>query len=302
MNINLTQKYIKHTHWIFSPVFILIYVIFSCAQALPFYQLTKDNQTLYLVGTMHLGKANDQLSEKLQEAIRHSDEIILELDSQQAQKTAALIETLRCNTPCLQQDLKESLIHELSKLSGIDISKMSAPLAYITLTIDSFTRLGFEPRFGTETLIMQYADLHKIPVSGLETAEEQVKLIKETPLKLIIADLKLLVTEPDFIQAEINTFYNTWKEGDVESLYEVTHDEEVLKKRYHGYDDNVITVYQNYIQAILPKRNHRFIDRLLPKITAQSTKMIAVGALHLGGEEGLIRLFKNEGYTIKSLE
>lgn len=301
MNITITNKYKMRISWIFTPLLILIYIILSTAEALPFYQLTKGKQTLYLVGTMHLGKKDDHLSEKLQDAINRSDEVILEIDPQQAQKIGPLLETLRCDKPCLHQDLKENLIYELNKISKININNMSAPLAYLTLTIDSFTKLGFESRFGTERLITQHANAYQIPLSGLETAEEQVDLIKKIPLKLIIADLKLLVTELDYVQAEINTFYSIWQEGDIESLFDSVHDDELIKKKYQDYED-VITMYQHYMQSVISERNHRFIDRLLTKIPAESTTLIAVGALHLGGEEGLIRLLKNEGYTIKTLE
>lgn len=51
---------------------------------------------------------------------------------------------------------------------------------------------------------------------------------------------------------------------------------------------------------ILTNRNHIFVERSLPWMEKQAT-FIAVGAGHLPGEEGVLRLFEERGYTVTKL-
>ena len=56
-------------------------------------------------------------------------------------------------------------------------------------------------------------------------------------------------------------------------------------------------VFNRYIQAILYKRNERMLERVIPHIKKGSA-FIAVGALHLIGDKGLLRMLKKKSYII----
>ncbi|MEO3427318.1 TraB/GumN family protein [Pelagibius sp. CAU 1746] len=51
---------------------------------------------------------------------------------------------------------------------------------------------------------------------------------------------------------------------------------------------------------ILTNRNHIFVERALPHMREDST-FVAVGAGHLPGEEGVLRLFEERGYKVTKL-
>ena len=56
-------------------------------------------------------------------------------------------------------------------------------------------------------------------------------------------------------------------------------------------------VFNRYIQGILYDRNERMLDRIIPYLDNGSA-FIAVGALHLAGEKGLLHMLKNKNYRI----
>jgi len=56
-------------------------------------------------------------------------------------------------------------------------------------------------------------------------------------------------------------------------------------------------VFDRYIQGILYDRSERMLDRIIPYLKDGSA-FIAVGALHLAGEKGLLHLLKNKKYKI----
>ena len=51
---------------------------------------------------------------------------------------------------------------------------------------------------------------------------------------------------------------------------------------------------------LLDTRNLRWIETLEPKL-AEGDRVVAVGALHLGGETGLLRLLEDRGFTVRRL-
>jgi len=56
-------------------------------------------------------------------------------------------------------------------------------------------------------------------------------------------------------------------------------------------------IFDRYIQGILYDRNERILERIIPYLDNGSA-FVAVGALHLAGEKGLLHLLKNKNYII----
>ncbi len=59
-------------------------------------------------------------------------------------------------------------------------------------------------------------------------------------------------------------------------------------------------IFDRYIQGILYDRNERMLDRIIPYLKDGSA-FIAVGALHLAGEKGLLQMLKKKKYIITQI-
>lgn len=70
-----------------------------------------------------------------------------------------------------------------------------------------------------------------------------------------------------------------------------------LQKLYSIYPDDSLAL-KKISKEILYDRNYSWM-KVIPDIIKEKSTFIAVGAVHLGGEEGLIDLLKKEGYTIE---
>jgi uncharacterized protein YbaP (TraB family) len=57
---------------------------------------------------------------------------------------------------------------------------------------------------------------------------------------------------------------------------------------------------ERFNRDLLAERNHRMVRRL-QELLDQGNTFIAVGALHLPGEEGMLRLLQQRGYTVRVL-
>jgi uncharacterized protein YbaP (TraB family) len=77
----------------------------------------------------------------------------------------------------------------------------------------------------------------------------------------------------------------TYTEGNLTKLYELSQKSDIKGDAQ---------------KALITQRNHNMADRIDVKIK-NTSMFIAVGALHLPGEEGVIRLLEKKGYTVKNV-
>jgi uncharacterized protein YbaP (TraB family) len=76
----------------------------------------------------------------------------------------------------------------------------------------------------------------------------------------------------------------------------VNQDINALNKMINGDAD-----LSNYTQILLVNRNKNWIP-IMGKMANKKTTFFAVGAGHLPGKEGVIRLLRAEGYTVTAIK
>jgi uncharacterized protein YbaP (TraB family) len=52
-----------------------------------------------------------------------------------------------------------------------------------------------------------------------------------------------------------------------------------------------------FLRRLIDDRNVQMVERMLPRLQRGST-FIAIGALHLPGEKGILQLLAEKGYTV----
>lgn len=126
------------------------------------------------------------------------------------------------------------------------------------------------------------------PVIGLETLEEQMKALNTIPVEEQAKQLVEAVKKAQKMKYNNKTMDELMKyytQGDLTKLYEYSQKSELKGEAQ---------------EALITQRNHNMADRIDTKIK-NTSMFIAVGALHLPGEEGVIRLLEKKGYTVKSM-
>lgn len=127
-------------------------------------------------------------------------------------------------------------------------------------------------------------------VVGLESVEEGFVKYDTIPMDQQVAMLKALV-DHYHQQRQGAPIVQAYVDGDLALLAAI--DEEMWSR----YPEDVAAMLEF---RILTNRNHIFVERALPHMREDST-FIAVGAAHLPGEEGVLRLFEQRGYTVTRL-
>lgn len=127
-------------------------------------------------------------------------------------------------------------------------------------------------------------------VSGLETAIEQMEAMASLPMDFhirgLIDTLKLGARSDDVVETMI-VLYKAGRTGMYWPLFEATlGDGGALGEGYAAFEQTIIT-----------NRNQTMVDRAEP-LLAEGGVFMAVGALHLPGEKGIVELLRAKGYRV----
>jgi uncharacterized protein len=133
-----------------------------------------------------------------------------------------------------------------------------------------------------------------IGVSGLETLDQQFGALASVPeadqVELLKAGLRLYERIDDFLETTVQ-LYLARRLGAIWPLQlELAEQVGVPPVAFSSLEQSLVTT-----------RNHGMRERALPHLD-EGGAFIAVGALHLPGPHGLVRLLREAGYTVTALE
>lgn len=126
-------------------------------------------------------------------------------------------------------------------------------------------------------------------VHGLETIQEQLDVFATMSLDdqvMLLKDAVAHFHEIDALHAELLT---AWKQRDLARLVAINAG--VLATGDQQFADD-------FQKRLIVSRNRLMVDRMQPHLKRGST-FVAVGALHLPGEKGLLTLLEQRGYTLR---
>ena len=247
----------------------------------------------YLFGTMH---SDDErvlaLAEPVREAMGRTRRLVLEMDLNPGVALASMAAMILSDGRDLQQILGERLYSKTQiAAEGIGIPEIALrkfkPWAIATM-------LSLPPSSSGKFLdvtLYQQAVAAGIEVIGLESAEEQLAVFDQMSEKDQVTILEDTLVHLERIPDMLNDLMNAYLARDLQQLV-------ALSSSYQAGSDP--DVMQRFEQAAVIDRNTRMAQRLLP-ILQQAPTVVAVGALHLPGEEGLLNLLSRQGFVIEKV-
>lgn len=257
----------------------------------------------YLFGTHHLAPISflDSIT-GMREAVYDTDAVIGEIDmtgeasslslAMLPYMTAPADSTLsRLYTPKQFDDLNNTFV-ALDILPGLNLYAFDAmkPLVVanlVTIALYQKSMPDFDPTQQLDRFFQQNAaDIGK-KVIPLESVEQQASLLYDfEPLDVQAEALAELLYNPDEVAAAA---------GELNKAY-LRHDIFALKQLSFKDED-----HPEFMDALVSERNARWLSRL-PGIMAGQSVLIAVGALHLPGDDGLIEGLRKLGFSVTPLD
>lgn len=145
---------------------------------------------------------------------------------------------------------------------------------------------GFVPGEQLDTYFQARASAEHKTVIPLETAEEQAEILYGTTgIAAQARELIELINDKESLIDTSRRLNAAYAAGDLDTLYSI------------GLADENDP---EFMEKILEGRNRAWAAKL-PDIMARGQSFIAVGALHLPGEEGLLSLLRKRGYAVTAM-
>jgi uncharacterized protein YbaP (TraB family) len=243
----------------------------------------------YLFGTMHLiEKQYFIFPDKLEKIVKKTDKLVMELAGLPNQLEALKYVTLTEGTfaDFFTKEQMDSILvwakAELNMSEEAFTKTMSKMKPFVV--VQMATQIHFMGK--TESYEMSFEKIARendIAIAGFETIAEQMgifdKMTKEQQTEMVMETIR----DPKKGIEVTQKMQKLYQGQNVDSLYLMIQEE-----------GGTITEDQ---ATILDDRNERWIP-MIEEMAKKEKLFIAVGAGHLGGPKGVIRLLEQKGYTL----
>ncbi|MEH6744708.1 TraB/GumN family protein [Hyphomonas sp.] len=260
--------------------------------------LSDEDTTLYIFGTVHLLRPDlDWRSDEMDSAFAEADTIVFEADVT-SQAAASEMMKFISNEGMLEGGQQLSSL--LSELERAELQKaldhVGLPLgaiepfrpwwAAVNLSVLQIKKEGFDPNSGVETVLGAEARAAGKSFAYLETIDEQLGRLANMPTDV---QVDFLVSSAESIEEGgdvLDTLVSEWVDGDVHGIGLLMSNPDMM-----GSDE----VYE----ALLKSRNEVWVGKIEAMLDEPGTRLIAVGAGHLAGEDSVIEMLEAKGYEVE---
>lgn len=278
-------------------LFTLFISLFSNAQELEKSLLWKISgnglkKPSYLFGTIHL-TCDTSLDENTLNALEATEQLYLELDmddksiQMKLMKLMMMKDGAKLSTLLSPEDFK--LLDEFMKKNLNMSAKLFDSFKPFMISSMLFPKMLDCKSKSVESELMKITKEQNEEIFGLEKAEDQMKVFDEISYQDQAEEL--LKTVKDNLEKDKKEFQEMitiYQNKDIEGMLKMMND-----------SDNKITSENQDI--LLNDRNKKWIPIMIKTMIDKPT-FFGVGAGHLAGEEGVIKLLRKKGYKVEAVQ
>jgi uncharacterized protein len=257
---------------------------------------------VYLFGSIHLGKKEFYpLAKEIEGAFERSKFLVVEADESKYDpgklQQMGLEHGLYGPDDSLSKHVSPETMKALGGLcEGLGIPAASAERMkpwLLSLSLSSLTLIkqGYSPDLGIDRHFTRAAK-DKKEILELESMEYQIKLLAGLSEELQVKFLELTLEEAANAKERMEKIVGAWSKGDTQLL-----EDEMLKKRAAK------NAAQAEFQAkIIDERNVAMTKKIGEYLKTKDVYFVVVGAAHLIGEKGIVRLLEKDGFKVEQQE
>lgn len=289
----------------YSLLYVFLLAITSC-KAQPVLKTNADDNTLlwqisgnglkapsYLFGTFHLiCKSDIPIGSQVKEAVAAASLMYMELDMDDPATMFGGLMLMGMRGDTTLKDLYSE--DEYKKVTAFFKDTLRMPITLLGGTKPFFLSAMLYPKMlacktasGVEEELMKLAKANKKEIKGLETMAMQAAVFDSIPYGVQAKELLKSIDSLNTYRKYFDTMVQVYKSQQLNKI------EKLFSQSEFGMSDNQ--------DILLDRRNRNWVTQL-KTILPQQSVFIAVGAGHLVGEMGLIKLLRKEGYILTPLE
>jgi uncharacterized protein YbaP (TraB family) len=259
------------------------------------WRISKQGRTSYLYGTLHVGKLPWVFpGPRLRTALAATDTLALELDvtDPELMRNPPAAATAPLTIP---DAMRTRLARQIGAacLPEQALQKFHPLMQAITLTVLSARWEGLDAAFAQEVVLANAARAQQRPIVALESAQAQMALLlpSDPDEARHLLDQALDQLERNRTRPLLKRMADAWADGRLSELEDYA--------KWCECADNAED--RAFLRRLNDDRNAPMAERIDAMHAQGKRVLVAVGALHMTGEQGLPRLMAARGYTVERL-
>lgn len=258
---------------------------------------TPNSAPSYLFGTMHASEASVvSLPRQVVQALDQTGHLVLEMVLSSETNLEMAQAMILTDGRSLSQIIGPELFAEAGVVAQrygmpaaqLEVLRPWALMALFSLPPAELARQQ-SGQAALDQMLQSRASAAGTPVHGLETIAEQVGVFAG----LAEADQVALLDAALALNAQVDRLYEDMKRaylaGDLDSLH-------LIAETQQAATDPALEALLE--DRLITARNHRMAERLTEHLT-RGGAFVAVGALHLSGDTGVLHLLEQRGYRVE---
>ncbi|MGR9089273.1 MAG: TraB/GumN family protein [Gammaproteobacteria bacterium] len=240
----------------------------------------------YVFGTIHISdprvtRLHPAVSEAFARSAHFTMEVVFDAGTVRKMARAMYFQDNQALSQLLPDDLYERVVALLAGygVSGAAASKLKPWAAYTTLSLPPDQHAT-----PLDLMLLNAAQAAGKTVSGLETLDEQIAVFDDLSERDQLELLELTICHYDSFQAEVAEMIAYYETGDLAGMMR-------MAVRYESPSQ------ERFMDVLLRQRNHRMVERMRKRLE-RGGAFVAIGALHLPGPEGVLKLLQSDGFSI----
>lgn len=245
----------------------------------------------YLYGTIHL-TCNYKLSDKMANAFAETSQVALEIDMDDPNMQADMMKVMMMKDgktikSILSEEDYKTLAAFFMENAGMSLDMFNTlkPFAVSAMLISKLVPCN--PPASYEAEFMKIAKEQQEEVKGLETIEYQMSVFDQIPYEVQLEDLVKMAKEGlEESKSEFQKLNDLYDNEDIEGMMKL-----MLET-----DD----MTSEFADELLTKRNQNWIP-VIEEMSKETPTFYGVGAMHLAGDQGVIKLLRKAGFTVEAV-
>lgn len=257
----------------------------------PLWVLEEGEATIYMMGTIHMMREDDDWrGPAFEAAFAEADSVWLEiLGASEATMLSALVSQYGMSPERpLSETLGDADLALLeTALEGYDIAPETIDslrpwLAAVQLTAVPLLEAGLEPEHSVDLVIEAEAEAAGKSLFAFETAEEQIltlaEMSEEAQIEMLRGTLQDMIEGSAYFLEQVDL----WLAGDLDAL-----------------EAEAGAIETEFDEAVFLDRNIRFADAIEAMLEEPGVTLIAVGLGHFIGPDSIPDLLEQRGYSVE---
>jgi uncharacterized protein YbaP (TraB family) len=253
------------------------------------------DSTMYFYGTVHMRRPGASWGgPAAARALSVSDEVWTELQFDPATEATLQQKTLELGvdpTSKLSDKLDDAMkpkfvaAAESLGLPPAALEPLRPWLASITLSVTALIRAGYDPMLGVDRTIDAESEAMGKTMRWFESGEQQLGFLAGLSEPVQLQMLAESIEQASEGVAQMKALESAWERGDIEELGSLLDE---------GWD-----AYPELYEVLITRRNAAWAETLKDELNGAGVDFIAVGAAHLLGEDSVLRMLEDAGYTVE---